>query len=171
MGLYGDERGPREFDVRQKHDKPFDLQHPIGRRRALRYLYMHLPFEVFAVIFKIMIGMSTEVVHPISGQLVSRMQMTLNRTIFWGMFIYGPSAGQRMLWGKNFPADIRERFCSRCGEPQLALVWSGAQNLCVTNNTKCRHPRGNYRCHRAIQMMGGYCHHCIQDVNVPYQRF
>lgn len=163
--LYGDDEGPRQFRIRQDSEKPFNLNTQQGRLLALKFLYANLPWDLFRGIFKLMIGMSTEVVHPISKQLVSRPQMKLFRVVFWRMFVYGPEFDQVMFWGKRFPEEIRQHFCRSCGNPQLALVWNSTQAICRQKNV-CRHPAGNYVCHRAISMMGGFCFACIQHHNV-----
>lgn len=170
--LYGEEEGPRQFQIRQDAEKPFNLHTIRGRFLALKFLYQNLPFELFRFIFKLVIGMSTEVVHPISGELVSRSQMKLSRVVFWRMFVYEPEFDQVMLWNKRFPEEIREHFCRYCGSPRLSLVWNNGPTPCLTKKgAKCRHPIGNYLCHRSISLMGGVCYVCVREHNVPFTGF
>ena len=170
--LYGDEEGPRQFQIRKDREIPFNLHTERGRRLALKYLYSHLPFELFKTIFNILIGMSTEVVHPISGQLVDRGQMRLSRVVFFRMFVCGPETDQVMLWDKRFPSDYNEHFCKFCGDTKLSLCWTTNDTCIAKAGSKCRHPRGNYRCHRSIGQMGSVCYFCTKSNyhNLPMHR-
>ena len=190
--IYSEDEAPRQFQIRKGDvsayhcgtvngklasliegiEPPYQLDTVNGRLAALIFLYLNLPFELFKIIFNLIIGSSTEVIHPISKELVCRYQMKLTRVVFYRMFVYGPEFDQVMLRNKRFPFDYAENFCKTCGEPKLTLCYSDTLEKCLTKkDVKCRHPRGNYFCHRSIGIMGGVCYPCINIWHIFSQAF
>lgn len=150
---------------------PFNTATRRGRRHLLKYLYLNMPFELVVSILKLIIDSSPWAIHPISGELVEKQQLMISRVIFFKMFnqVDGATDDQYLLWEKNLPTDICDKFCRKCGEAKLALCFTFTPMNCLDpyRNQGCRHPHGNYRCHRQIAIMGGYCYVCLQDKNVP----
>lgn len=145
-----------------------DISTANGRFDCLRYLYLNIPFDLFRVILRFIIDLSNESCHPITKELVSRSQLKLHRQVFFKMFWFGAAQGECYYWDKNFTPDITNRFCHKCGECKLVYDWNEYVMPCLRMEGKnCRHATGNYRCHRSIQIMGGYCYYCIQHINMP----
>jgi hypothetical protein len=159
------------YVVRPEMSVPFNLCTAKHRRQALIFLYDNLPFEIFSVIFKMIIDSSILTLHPITGELVEKGQLKTQRLIFFKMFqqVDGATDDQYLLWHKNPSTEISGYFCLKCGEPKLVHVFTAGPMVCRNPNriTNCHHSQGNYRCHRAISIMGGFCFYCIQHINMP----
>jgi hypothetical protein len=142
---------------------------PEDRLRAFKYMCTKLPFVLVKFIIKLILESSNLTIHPITGELVNRDQMQTYRIIFFKMFRQpnGATADQYFLWNKNPTTEITDKFCHKCGEPRAVYRFRAPMRcLDPANKTGCSHPAGNYYCHRAVQIMGGYCWDCIQIVNV-----
>jgi hypothetical protein len=159
------------YVLRQGMLVPFNLSTSKSRLDALWFLYDNLPFEVFCIIFKMILDTSILTLHPITGELVEKDQLNTQRIIFFKMFqqLNGATDDQYLLWNKNPSTEIRGHFCLKCGEPKLVHVFTAGPMPCKHPNrkTKCFHSQGNYKCHRAVLIMGGYCYYCIQHINMP----
>jgi hypothetical protein len=155
--LYGEDADLLWLRRHGPHNRPFNLTIADGRARALEFLKVSLPDNVWVIVAMYCIG-EHYAVHPKSGILVEVPQLKLSRLIFCHIFTRGdPNDVGHFMFGKCYGENLSRCFCSNCGE----ATKKHTHNDLLANCKNCKHGSGNITCRRLNVFMAGVCHKCI----------
>lgn len=153
--------------------RSFNVNSIEGRSKALKYLLVFLPGDLFLLIFNLAVVCHNErleeVPFPYETEIVLCYRTDLLARYEWLEMVQSQTAITLQAVSSN--------FCLKCGEPcRLRLVGYMETMKCVSfghvsetsshflqgpSRKRCTHPNGNFVCFpRFMQIMNGFCHNC-----------